>query len=139
MFQLCYVSTSASSENDILMDLRDILGEARDFNVQHDITGVLYFADKYFFQCLEGDEDAIRLLYEKLKTDKRHYELRNFQPKTIQTAHFSKWAMKYVNRSGDVHDYFKSLGLDGFQPYELKDEEIDHFLVKLYELNADQV
>ena len=66
MIQLCYASRTTSPEYQILNDLRDILSEARNFNSKHAIHGVLYFADGYFFQCLEGDEVAVKHLFEKL-------------------------------------------------------------------------
>ena len=49
MYQFCYASKSTSPKIDLLEDLANILKEARDFNYQHQVTGVLYFADGYFF------------------------------------------------------------------------------------------
>ncbi len=60
MYQLCYASCSTSDNDKLLEDLRNILKEARDFNVDHEIRGVLYFADQYFFQCLEGKKGSFR-------------------------------------------------------------------------------
>lgn len=49
MYQFCYASKSTSPKTDLLEDLANILKEARDFNYQHQVTGVLYFADGHFF------------------------------------------------------------------------------------------
>ena len=54
MRQICYASTSTSDHVQLLQDVRDILSEARDFNALHNISGVLYYADQHYFQCLEG-------------------------------------------------------------------------------------
>nr|WP_244926493.1 BLUF domain-containing protein [Acinetobacter terrestris] len=51
IIQLCYTSKKTSNDESILKDLRDILTEARDFNTRHEIHGVLYYADDYFFNA----------------------------------------------------------------------------------------
>lgn len=67
LFQFCYTSKALSDPQSLLSDLRDILNEAHHFNYLNHIYGVLYFADGYFFQCLEGDQTTIMQLFEKLK------------------------------------------------------------------------
>ena len=54
MQQICYASTSTLDHVQLLQDVRDILKEARDFNALHNISGILYYADQHYFQCLEG-------------------------------------------------------------------------------------
>lgn len=53
MIQICYASRATSEQPELLNDLRNILSEARDFNTQHSLTGVLYYADGYFFNVLK--------------------------------------------------------------------------------------
>ncbi len=55
MYQFCYASKSTSPKPDLLEDLANILKEARDFNYQHQVTGVLYFADGHFFNVSKGN------------------------------------------------------------------------------------
>ncbi|HAD70100.1 MAG TPA: blue light sensor protein, partial [Acinetobacter radioresistens] len=55
MIQLCYASKTTSPSDYLLMDLREILSEAQSFNALNSINGVLFYADQYFFQCLEGE------------------------------------------------------------------------------------
>ena len=79
MRQICYASTSTLDHVQLLQDVRDILKEARDFNALHNISGILYYADQHYFQCLEGDEAALELLMSKLLKDPRHKDMVVFQ------------------------------------------------------------
>jgi len=54
MRQICYASTSTSDHVQLLQDVRDILSEACDFNTVHNISGVLYYADQHYFQCIHA-------------------------------------------------------------------------------------
>ena len=49
MHKFCYASESTSEKQHLLEDLTAILSEARNFNYKHQISGVLYFAQGYFF------------------------------------------------------------------------------------------
>ncbi|TCB69165.1 BLUF domain-containing protein [Acinetobacter sp. ANC 4178] len=63
-YQLCYASQAKLASETRLQDLRDILSEARDFNVKLKIKGVSCYADSCFFQCLEGEQDSVFKLIE---------------------------------------------------------------------------
>lgn len=140
MIQLCYASRTSSSEHEVLNDLREILSEARNFNTQHNIHGVLYFADEYFFQCLEGEEALIKFLFEKLIRDPRHHQIKLFKTTAVvEDGHFSQWSMKYVRRNSQIQQYFNDKGYDSFQPLSLKDEEIPELLALLYEIEQVEV
>ncbi|MFW2732183.1 BLUF domain-containing protein, partial [Acinetobacter baumannii] len=69
--RLCYASQRNEKNEDLLQDLRDILTEARDFNDLNGICGVLYYADNAFFQCLEGEQEVVERLFEKIQKDQR--------------------------------------------------------------------
>ncbi len=89
MYQFCYASKSTSPKTDLLEDLANILKEARDFNYQHQVTGVLYFADGHFFQCLEGECPTLKsLLVERLNKDSRHQNIKLFETKEIEYPSF---------------------------------------------------
>ncbi|WP_089605565.1 BLUF domain-containing protein [Acinetobacter piscicola] len=135
MIQLCYASRTSSSEHEILNDLREILNEARNFNTKHDIHGVLYFADQYFFQCLEGEDASIKFLFEKLIGDPRHHQIKRFKTTAVvDGGHFSQWSMKYVRCNSQIQQYFNAKGYDSFQPLDLKDDEVPELLALLYEI-----
>ncbi|MCM2350479.1 MAG: BLUF domain-containing protein [Bacteriovoracaceae bacterium] len=43
-------------------------------NLKADITGMLFFGNDYFVQCLEGGRDVVSKLFGKISSDKRHSE-----------------------------------------------------------------
>ncbi len=130
LFQLCYASKITATGTQALSDLRDILDEARHFNLQHDIHGVLYFGEGYFIQCLEGQQDIIWALYEKICTDPRHHHTQLLLTQTVQHAGFKHWAMKYVARHSQIQAYFQQLGHSSFVPLQLKPSDLPA-LIKL--------
>jgi adenylate cyclase len=44
-------------------------------NAKEGITGILLSCNRTFFQILEGDEDRIDHLYEKILKDDRHHQV----------------------------------------------------------------
>ncbi len=131
MQQLCYVSQSKSKKADLVSDLTNILSEARNFNTLNQINGVLYFADGYFFQCLEGDSEKLKMLLKKLYKDPRHENIRLFEIKDIEVQKFSEWSMKYVSKRSDIQGLCQRMGFDEFKPYEFKQHHVDLFLNEL--------
>lgn len=134
LFQLCYASKITAVGTQVLSDLRDILDEARHFNLQHDIHGVLYFGEGYFIQCLEGQQDIVRALYEKICTDPRHQHTQLLLTQTVQYAGFKHWAMKYVARHSQIQAYFQQLGHPSFVPFKLKSSDLPALITLLSDL-----
>ena len=69
------------------------------------ITGVLVSVHDYFFQLLEGDEDAIANAVERIRRDPRHRDLHILKAENeISERLFTKWSMRTIRLtgSGDV-------------------------------------
>ncbi|MFC6053321.1 hypothetical protein A6M14_09880 [Acinetobacter sp. Ac_877] len=134
MYQLCYASCATSDGEKLLEDLRNTLKEARDFNVRHQITGVLYFADGYFFQCLEGDKADLDVLCEMIKKDNRHKGFTLFEYKPIEKQHFVDWSMKYVKRNSVIQQYMRDHGFELFRPKLLQLNQVDELVLLLADI-----
>lgn len=131
--QLCYASHYLQHENnDLLQDLNDILITARQFNIQHNIHGVLYYAQGQFFQCLEGEKNILEQLFIQIEQDPRHTQILRFDNHAIQRIHFPKWSMKYVKAHSKILNFFRTLGLDTFNPSALNERQRLQFLQLLY-------
>lgn len=136
MYQISYASRATLQQPEILDQLRDILTVARDFNYRHAVTGVLYYADGQFFQCIEGKKEDLEILIEKLKKDKRHQDVVFFEYKMIQSRQFSDWSMKYVGRNSVIQNYLAELGYSVFDPLQLNQTQVDgmlNLLVQIYD------
>lgn len=126
--RLCYASVRVEMEQDLLQDLSDILVTARSFNAEQQICGVLYYAQGSFFQCLEGEKDAVEALFEKIKKDPRHNQVHQFQNIEIEKISFKQWSMKYVKSETKIGHFFKDLGLQRFEPMHLNTQNIQDFV-----------
>lgn len=134
--RLCYASQRNEKNEDLLQDLRDILTEARNFNDFNQICGVLYYADNAFFQCLEGEQELVERLFEKIKNDQRHYNVKWLCTYSIEKNSFQRWSMKYVQRNTNIESFFLSMGETSFNPIHLDEQNLKNFLNEL--LIADQ-
>lgn len=116
MYSLVY--RSEASELFSLPEIYKMLSNARDYNAEHDITGCLLYHNAQFLQLLEGEEEEVRLLFEKIKSDSRHHHVITICEDTAKDRMFSEWSMAF-------HDY----GLNGTSS-QLKLKQIDDFFEK---------
>lgn len=131
MHQFCYASQTTSSKANLLDDLTTILSQARNFNHRHCITGALYFADGYFFQCLEGEKNVLNALFNKLTMDKRHHRIHVFEMREIEHRCFENWDMKYISKRDSIHALCQSFGFDAFKPHDFNQDHVDALLKQL--------
>ena len=77
---LIYVSSAQVPFSNI--ELTKLLETARRNNTLIDVTGMLVYRDGNFMQVIEGEEEAIRGLHEKIRCDPRHGHLITLLEKT---------------------------------------------------------
>ncbi|MEM6749734.1 MAG: BLUF domain-containing protein [Planctomycetota bacterium] len=88
---LLYVSeASASLAED---DLRDIADVSEQNNRERHITGVLFYSAGQFVQLLEGEEEDVRWLFEKVARDPRHHGVRRLVLHEVDRRVFTEWGM----------------------------------------------
>ena len=77
-------------------DLEDIHRSARDHNALDGVTGLLVFNGTHFLQIIEGSEQAIEDLLERLRKDQRHtgFEIRD--RRKVEARSFPDWSMEMV-------------------------------------------
>lgn len=95
MIQLVYVSsaTHLMSEDDIMQILR----VSRRNNANAGITGLLLYKDGNFLQVLEGEEDKVVALYNKIGQDSRHKDVHILSREVITERMFDEWTMGFQN------------------------------------------
>lgn len=95
MLSLIYVSTSEKLLND--EELLDILKASRENNSSKDVTGLLLYKGGNFMQVLEGPDEAVEALYEKIKADPRHKDVNVLSREQISARQFPAWEMAFQN------------------------------------------
>ena len=97
LFTIVYVSKATQEMSDDA--LMAILNTARAHNGANDITGMLLFRDGFFIQALEGLEDAIDALFDRIKQDTRHCTVLQLYKQPITERRFSQWSMGFESPS----------------------------------------
>jgi len=95
MLSLIYVSTSIKLLND--SELMDILRVSRDNNQSKDVTGLLLYKGGNFMQVLEGPDDIVEALFDKVKEDPRHKDVTVISREQISARQFPAWEMAFQN------------------------------------------
>lgn len=136
LLQVIYISRSTfeSQEtiNKIEPNVARILAKSRINNRLNGLVGVLYFGDGVFFQCLEGDEDAVNTLLKKLEADSRHKDLKIISKKYIDKLSFGDWAMKFAPLDEQIKQFLKEHHFQTFDPYLFSGEITNKFLNLLF-------
>jgi predicted sulfurtransferase len=98
VFRLMYRSRNRIPAGDRKAELGRLFTTARSNNKAKNITGALLLADDWFVQTLEGDESAVRALFDHIAADPRHDEvsLLESETKPVGERVFSRWAMARV-------------------------------------------
>lgn len=111
-------------------ELLKLLEEAKQYNQNHNITGLLLYKNGAFFQVLEGEVAALETLFDKITRDFRHYDVLKLYQHPLAQRHFSTWAMAFYDLStlaaDGLHDKV-SVG-DGYLPFDYAPEHIEDWV-----------
>jgi hypothetical protein len=82
-------------------DLHEIHRSARACNALDGITGLLIFDGSRFLQIIEGAEEAIDHLVDRLRADKRHTAFEVRDERFVDSRSFPDWSMELVHVSAE--------------------------------------
>ena len=97
LFRLVYRSQLTVAPEDRRAELSSILDASRSKNTARDVTGALLVWQDYVVQTLEGEEAAVRALYEKISTDSRHEAVTLLEAEPVESRAFARWSMARVS------------------------------------------
>ena len=110
LIRIIYASTASFEFTE--KDLVDLLTVARNENSKIDVTGILLYTERSFFQILEGHADAVNQLFAKISKDKRHASVVTIIKERIAIRSFPEWSMGFADIS--QHDLESIIGLNDF-------------------------
>ena len=93
MYRLVYVSTASDKLGEA--DIASILDVSQSNNYERYITGFLAHNGRHFMQALEGEENEVMDIYERILTDDRHFGVVQIIGEQIRERAFPDWAMNY--------------------------------------------
>ena len=105
--RLAYFSKASPSLSK--SDVQSIVDASQKSNREQGITGILIYLDGVFAQALEGEQEAISSLYDRIKQDPRHTDVHTIYEGPADTLMFPQWTMAYVE--SDLADLLKTAGL----------------------------
>lgn len=84
-------------------ELSSILEQSRTSNKENDITGCLAYIEGLlteeqhciFIQILEGSEEAVTAVFDKIKVDNRHEDVKLVRQGYIEKRNFESWEMGF--------------------------------------------
>ena len=94
--RLVYISRITSTGLSSPSTLNDISETAVDSNYANNITGILCYGNGYFFQCVEGSEQALTNLKNRLLVDDRHKDLAILDFSEITERRFGSWSLRSI-------------------------------------------
>jgi len=99
MHLIIYTSKYVGDADDIDDVLADIVRRSKVNNLEHDITGLLFYHNGRFIQVLEGDRDSLEGLMSLLEKDDRHQDIQRIIDQSIKKRGFKEWNMDSLNLS----------------------------------------
>ncbi len=94
LISLTYVSKATQHMG--MLSLMRLIGQAVSVNKAIGATGVLFYENEWFGQILEGPRSEIMALWEKIKLDPRHHQVRLIGIEEISQRHFPNWSMRFI-------------------------------------------
>ncbi len=84
-------------------DLLFLLNQSRNWNQEHGLTGMLLYlegkflskVDGRFMQVLEGTENDVKEIFEKIQQDPRHHSLIILKQSSTEDRNFGTWSMGF--------------------------------------------
>ncbi|KPP99876.1 BLUF domain-containing protein [Marinobacter sp. HL-58] len=141
LMRLAYASEATFEakpvEKGVEPNVARILMESRRNNAKDEIVGGLYYGDNRFFQYLEGDEEAVHKLYERISRDKRHRNVITLLEEPITARSFTNWSMKYVPLSSDVNRFLDNNGMEAFIPSEFNRNQCEEMIRLIRDSSQD--
>jgi hypothetical protein len=92
---LSIVYVSAAVEPFSEGQLAELLAKSRNNNAAAGLTGMLLYRDGQFMQVLEGDDAAVRSVYQIVAADDRHDKVRTVLEEEISDRRFPQWTMGF--------------------------------------------
>ena len=124
LLRILYSSKSPNRLSDT--DLTKLLSQSRKNNQLVNVNGILCYSQTDFIQVLEGPENAVINLYQKILTDDRHHECKLLNICLSNKYIFKNWSMGYIDISpGDMRLLRAEL------PEKLSNDNADKFAYQL--------
>lgn len=95
LHHIVYVSAATKSLNEEEVDT--LLSSAREFNQTVNVTGILLYQKKTFFQFFEGPRNSVEEVYERIKSASQHTAIIELASAQASERFFGDWNMGFCH------------------------------------------
>ncbi len=118
---ISYVSTVSANVSNT--GIKDLMNFVYSHNNNIGITGILIHSEGNFFQILEGDEETVRMMFERIKKDPRHYNIIKMLDKKIDANSFTEYHTPFTiisshNSHSELHKFLQKEKINNPEHYE---------------------
>jgi hypothetical protein len=128
LYQFVYVSRITSIGLSGAGTLNDIAKASIRNNKIDNLTGILCYGNGYFFQCIEGTEQALTNLKNRILMDERHKDMKILDFSMIIKRRFSSWSLRSITLERWMVSDPKAKALLPFTPYSWHSNQWQQFL-----------
>ncbi|MBQ0736432.1 BLUF domain-containing protein [Aquimarina celericrescens] len=124
-----YIISYVSTVNPDLSntDIAKLMDHVNVHNNTIGLTGILIYSEGNFFQVLEGEEEIVKRMFERIKKDSRHYNIIKMLDKEMNDHSFSEYHSSFTV----ISDHYSQTELQEFLNKE-KDYNPEHYKSILY-------
>ena len=128
LYQLVYISRITSIGLSGASTLNDIAEIAIKNNKADNVTGILCYGNGYFFQYVEGSEQALTNLKNRILMDDRHKDMHTLAFSAIAKRRFTGWSLRSITLERWMLSDSRVKALMPFKPYNWNADEWHRFL-----------
>ena len=115
LYQVVYISM-VSGDEPTRAGLQALLATSVRRNREQGITGMLLYAHGGYMQLLEGEERAVKALFERIRRDERHRRVTVLVQGPVGERTFADWAMAYRCLEDEAPGADTEDGAEGLPP-----------------------
>lgn len=128
-YAISYVSTANIDLQ--VQGVKDIMLTTNEYNKDKEITGILLYNERNFFQLIEGEKEIIQNLYGKITKDSRHKDIIKFLEKPVYRNAFDGYLTDFIT---DSNKYEQSQLKDYLHYIEVLDPESQKSIKRVIEV-----
>ncbi len=97
---ISFVSNATSLDNS---EIESLLQSIQQYNNQNNIKGGIVYINNTFFQILEGSPSLVETLYQKICTDKRHYNVIKIYDQPLnENSYFNQFDINIITKNKTI-------------------------------------
>jgi len=131
LYQFIYISRITSIGLSGASTLNDIAEVSIAHNKAENISGILCYGNGYFFQYIEGSEQALTNLKNRILKDNRHKDIQTLAFSAIEERRFTGWSLRSIILERWMLKDSKVKEFLPFKPYDWDSNDWAKFLETL--------